>query len=415
MLPGLTSRERGRRGVRRLVAGLLAVAITGLSAVAHAQETPLQRIEREVAADSTNPTLRFVLAAYRGRAGDRAGCLAELARTRTLGKGFLPTADAFPALEKDACWDSVRASFAADLPRVVTGTVWARIPDRELLPEGIAWDPVRDAWYVGSVPRGAIYRLHPGGRIEPFSKPADSLDVVLGLAVDAKARRLVAVSMAAWTAKQLESPRNHLVVYDLDRGVVTHRVPVREARGLNDVAILPGGDALVSDSRGGGLWRVSLATGAVTAVVPLGEARGANGVAVSPDGRAAYVAGSRGVLRVDLGTLERALLPLPARESVMAIDGLCWHEGSLLGIQNTSTPARVVRMRLDRAGAAVTAVETLQSHHHPEFDEPTTGAVAQGAFFVLATTQVSRYGDDGAIADPATLKPPVVLRVPLRR
>lgn len=380
-----------------------------------ADETPLQRMEREVMADTTNATLRYILAAYRERAGDRAGCLVELARARAIGEGFLPTADVFPELAKAACWDSVRASFAADLPRVADAPVWARIPDRELLPEGIAWDSRRDAWYVGSVARRAVYRLRPDGALEPFSRASDSLMRVLGLAVDARARRLYVVSMGGWTTAERAAPRNELVIYDLDRGVLARRIDVPGARGLNDVAVLPNGDALLSDSRGEGLWRVSLASGEVKPLIEPGGARGANGVALSPEGTVAFVAGSRGVLRVDLASGARSMLRLPPRQSVALIDGLYWYEGSLLGIQNITTPARVVRIRLNADRTEATSVETLQSHHHPEFDEPTTGAVSRGAFHVLATTQVSRFNAEGAIDRPESLKPPVVLRIPLRR
>ena len=57
----------------------------------------------------------------------------------------------------------------------------------------------------------------------------------------------------------------------------------------------------------------------------------------------------------------------------------------------------------------------LQSHHHPDFVEPTTGAIADGALHVLANTYVGSYQPDGSLRDAEKLKPTVVIAVPLRR
>lgn len=62
-----------------------------------------------------------------------------------------------------------------------------------------------------------------------------------------------------------------------------------------------------------------------------------------------------------------------------------------------------------------TAVETLQSHHQPAFDEPTTGAIAGDAFYALGTTQVARLNEKGEIEAPETLKTPKVVRMSLRK
>ena len=45
----------------------------------------------------------------------------------------------------------------------------------------------------------------------------------------------------------------------------------------------------------------------------------------------------------------------------------------------------------------------LQSHHHPEFAEPTTGAIAADALFVIANSYVGHFQPNGAskIRQPA--------------
>src|SRR6266545_4576585 len=170
---------------------------------------------------------------------------------------------------------------------------------------------------------------------------------------------------------------------------------------------------LVTDSAGGGVWHIDPAAGTVRALVPLDGARGANGIAVDAQGEVAYVAASRRPLRIDLANGSVTPLALPARENAAAIDGLYWHDGALIGVQNVTTPARVVRLVLAADGRSVTSVQTLQSHHQQAFDEPTTAAIGPDGLYVLARTYVTRYNAKGRIERPDSLKPPLVLRIPL--
>ena len=56
----------------------------------------------------------------------------------------------------------------------------------------------------------------------------------------------------------------------------------------------------------------------------------------------------------------------------------------------------------------------LQSHHHPLFDEPTTGGIAGEKLVVIANSHVGSYRPDGTIERPEALSPPSLLAVPLR-
>ena len=97
------------------------------------------------------------------------------------------------------------------------------------------------------------------------------------------------------------------------------------------------------------------------------------------------------------------------------IDGLYWHDGDLLGIQNTPNPGRVIRIALADKGTRVAGLTVLQSHHHPEFDEPTTGAIAHGALNVIGNSYVGSYQPEGTILDAGELKGTAIVAVPLRR
>jgi len=63
----------------------------------------------------------------------------------------------------------------------------------------------------------------------------------------------------------------------------------------------------------------------------------------------------------------------------------------------------------------VVRVRTLLSHHHNRLDEPTTGAIRDSDFMLLAATGTSRFKPDGTIDDPAAVPKPTILKVLLPR
>ncbi|HEU0172886.1 MAG TPA: DUF4440 domain-containing protein [Blastocatellia bacterium] len=406
---------------RRLGAALgvaVAVAFSVAVSARQSEEDPNQRaiaaIQRLLQKRPDDPTLYFYLGAYQAAAGARDDSLASLRKTLELGEGFLPS----PFLGYERIWGDqdfqrLRAAMEAKLPKIADAKVAFEIPDKRFIPEGIAYDPESKTFFVGSISQRSIVRASPDGKILPFSKRDDGLHHILGLTVDAKRRALYAISTSALTDVGRKTPVNEVVKYDLKTGKKAAAFPAREAQQLNDVAVAPNGDVYASDSASGAVFRLDVKAGVLTAFVPPGGAPGANGIAVKEDGRTLYIAHSTGVFRVDTASGEAARLAPPERETIAAIDGLYFWQGDLIGVQNVTNPGRVIRIRLASDGAEVKAVETLQSHHQPAFDEPTTGAIAGDAFYALGTTQVARFNAKGEIEAPETLKTPKVVRVPL--
>jgi len=332
-----------------------------------------------------------------------------------IGEGFLPTQFlGYERIWNDKDFQQLRAAMEAKLPRIADAKVAFEIQDKRFIPEGIAYDPESETFFVGSIPQRSIVRASSKGKTLPFSMQSDGLHHILGLAVDARRRALYAVSTNALTEAGGKAPINEVVKYDLKTGKKAAVFAAREAQQLNDVAVAPNGDVYASDSASGAIFRLDAKAGVLTAFVPSNSLPGANGIAVKEDGRTLYVAHFTGVARVDTASAKVDRLAPPECETIAAIDGLYLWQGDLIGIQNVTNPGRVIRIRLASDGAEVEAVETLQSHHQPAFDEPTTGAIAGGAFYALGTTQVARFNAKGEIESPETLKTPKVVRVPLK-
>jgi len=396
---------------------LLLVACIGLHGLpVLAQEAPnparqmIVSVKRMLQQRPADPTLHFFLASGYAQAGERDNALASLREVLALGDGFLPAAGfGFDSLKDDSGYQALRADMEAKLPVVASAPVAFRIADTSFAPEGIAYDPAGKQFFVGSVTQKRIVRISPEGKLTSFSKTDDGLQQVLGVAVDAKRRTLYAVSTNALTrGKPLH---NAVMAFDIGSGKRAASYHVPDARQLNDVAIAPNGDVYASDSASGAIWRI--AAGQVSQFIAPGAIGASNGLAVSADGRALYVAHSTGVARVDTSNAKVERLVPPARQTIAAIDGLYLWNGDLIGIQNITNPGRVIRIRLDQAGTRIASVDTLQSHHNPAFDQPTTGAIAGKSLFVLGTTQLPEYNDKGEIINARPLKKPAVVKVPL--
>ncbi|MEP6955823.1 MAG: hypothetical protein ABI883_03280, partial [Chthoniobacterales bacterium] len=241
----------------------------------------------------------------------------------------------------------------------------------------------------------------------------DNLDAVLGLTVDAQRGKLCAVSTNGFLDDAKTARRNAVVCYDLQDARLVDRFAAPDALQLNDLAIAPEGTIYATDSMGGSLFRKKPDEKTLARFGTAGALRGANGIALAPDGTL-YLGVSTSIVRINLETGEPTRLPQPESSVTAGIDGLYWHDGDLFGVQNVTSPGRVIRVELVDNGTRIGGVTVLQSHHHPEFNEPTTGVIANGALYVIANSYVGRYQPDGSIKDADELKGVAVIAVPLQ-
>ena len=360
-------------------------------------------------------TLWFFLARAHAQLGERAATLAALEKVNELGDGFMPARDEFAKVWDDTQFQALRGRMEARLPVLDFAPTAFELEDRTLLPEGIAYDAPSHSFFVGSAQR-RILRVAESGGVAEFAGAAANLDPVLGLAVDAPRRTLYAVSTSALTTEGEKHRRNAVVAFDVDSGKLLARYDVPGARQLNDVAVALGGRVFATDSASGAVYEIGV-KGPLTSreVLPAARLGGSNGLAASANGSKLYIAHSTGLAIIDLASGSMKRVANATRETVAAIDGLYQWQGQLIGVQNLTTPGRVIVISLSPDGETVTRVQTLLSHHHNALFEPTTGAVTDHGFFLLAATGISHFNRAGGIDDPEKVPRPRVLRIPLPR
>jgi streptogramin lyase len=214
--------------------------------------------------------------------------------------------------------------------------------------------------------------------------------------------------------KKEDEALSFLAEYDLDTGRLRRKVEPPAGAGVSDIAVLPSGDVVASDPRGGGVYRLDAKAGTWRTLVAPGSIRSPQGLAPAADGTSVYVADyARGVARVRVADGGVAWLATPADLATTGVDGLSLADGWLVVIQNGLEPQRVAGWRLDPSGDRVVSWRTLV-RGHAAFDEPTLGTVVGPDFVFVANSQYRHFRRDGTL-DTAAMKPPVVLRTPLPR
>lgn len=259
-----------------------------------------------------------------------------------------------------------------------------------------------------------IARLEASGAAREFAGEALSLDPVLGLAADSPRRLLYAITSTAVSEAGSAHPRNTVFAFEIDTRHIARRVEIAQAERLARLTVAFGGRVYASDAATGAVYEIARDEPPRTVVAP-GRLHGALGLAASADGRTLYVAHASGIAVVDLVRGDVKPLAAPARENLAGIDGLYQWQGALVAVQNTTTPGRVIVLTLAPGGARVARVQTLLSAQHSALDFPTTGAVTENGFFLLAATGLSHYTREGTIRDPDGVARPLVVRVPLPR
>jgi hypothetical protein len=166
--------------------GLLATTMLFLAvSLAHSQEPAspppkmTEVLQQRLKDRPNDPTLYYYLAVYQAVDGNRAESIAALEQVLKLGRGFLPSRGiGFDALWDDPGFQDVRSRIEQSLPRVVEAREVFRLGN-DLLPEGIAFDPVTGSTFVGSVAARKIVRVDSTGSVSDLSQPGE-LQHVLG-------------------------------------------------------------------------------------------------------------------------------------------------------------------------------------------------------------------------------------------
>jgi hypothetical protein len=349
----------------------------------------LLRLERlsEWAADKA--VMDFALART-WAAGQQWPEVMEILRRIDPGSGIDPARERlFASLRGTAEFEAVVERIREANPRVMASRDAFVVGEGDLVPESMAYDPDGKWFYFGSLKRGKVVRCTSGGACQDF---VTGLGTILGMKVRGK---------TLWLLSNSEH-ESAVMLYEVRTGQLIGKHTVGDGHLFNDLVISATGEAFITDTRGGAVWRI--APGAQELVMLPGGFEFANGIAMSKDARLLYVSTfPDGITVFDLQTQTSSPLQRPAALCLANVDGLYFFGGDLIAIQNGIMAPRVIRIELAGRGRAVAGFKVLE-RGNPLFDGVTTGVVVGKSFYYMANIQ-----DDKATG----FKPISVLRVGL--
>lgn len=357
-----------------------------------------------------DPAALFNLALDYATIGDGSQALDLLERMAEAHTGMDPKTPAgrpFKNIANDPRFLSLVAQIEKENPPVVRSTTALLIGERDLFPEGIAYDPVGKTFYVSSISKQKILAVGLDGSANDFKVSGqDGLGETLGMKVDAKRRILWVVSDSFAKGVQDKAERQGVFQYDLITGALRfkHLLPPGSGGFLNDVALTSTGEAFATNTGTGEVFRASPDHDGLEPFLPPNSVIQGNGIAVSPDDKLLFVAGWVGVARVDIATRQVRLLAKPRNISDANIDGLYFYKGTLVGIQNPDVhPGRVMRYYLNPAWNTIVRAEVLEAYN-PIFDVPTTGTLVGDFLYFAANPQIDKRREDGFLPPLAELQ-----------
>lgn len=404
------------RNIMRRIFLPAALVLSMLSAPVAAQEKLLvQQIGRMLQVSPDHRGLWVEMAAAYARAGNDLDAVKwlEKAIDRKLDFDLAGNPD-FARLLAKPVGKALLTRAEANRRVVQRGKVAFQIPQKDLIPEGIAHDPKTGDFFVGSTLQRKIVRIDKAGKASDFTTSGqDGLQGVLGMKVDPATRTLWACS---GPSARVSTEPSHLFRYDLATGGLKGKygLPGGPPHLCNDIALGKGGEVFVTDSTGGAIHRLRPGKEALETLVPLKTLIYPNGLAISTDAKRLFVADFRGLSSVDVATGKVEALKYPEQVNVTGVDGLYLYGGHLVAVQNGSGAERVVRFKLNAAKTAILSEEILESRN-PLFQIPTTGVVSGSSLFLIANSYLESVDDQGTLKPEAPLGEATVLSVPLGR
>lgn len=282
-----------------------------------------------------------------------------------------------------------------------------RLHEKDLIPEGIAFDPATKSFFIGSINKRKIVKVDQQNRVSNFiSTGQDGIGEVLGLKV---------VDQKLWACNNLQSDTSSQAMihqFDLTNGKLVRKwiFKFKEEKHLfNDLAIAYDGSAFISDSDFGAIYQVGNELEEPQLWIKDDRLRDINGIAILSDG-AIVVNASFGFYKINTNTKEIKSLPF-AGYFPLGIDGLSFYKQSLIGIQNVVFPVSVNQYYLNSTFDRIEKARVLVANH-PQFDIPTTGTVANEWFYFITNSQLLNF-EKGKVKEPSKLREVIIMRVKL--
>ena len=369
-----------------------------------------------------HPGAMAALAAIAARQGEREEALRWMRDFAATGLARRFDRDTnFAGLAADPDFRAIAARLDSNGAPRTAAALAVRLPDAALLAEDVAWDAKRRRFLVSSIHERKILAVTPAGRASDWVRAGADAWGFYGLTIDAARGRLWATTAAGPEVQgysPADSGRAALLAFDLGtaRPLARAELPRDGARHvLGDLTVGPDGAVYVTDSVGGGVYRLRPGAAALDTLAPAGSFASPQQPALAPGGARLLLPDyPRGIAALDLASGAVTWLLKPRTLAAGGIDGLLRDGDRLIAIQNGTNPHRVIELTLDAGATAITGWRVLEQGSE-WLGEPNHGALVGRDLVFLGNSGWERVNEKEELESPADARPPVLLRLRLGR
>ena len=332
----------------------------------------------------------YFLAASKQHLGETLDALKLLKECLALQEGFDPAGSpGLKALRGDKQFDDLVAGVHRDFPVEAHARGAFVSEEKDLIPEGLAYDVRRNVFYLSSLLRRKVVQISSEGKFSDFVPTGrDRLLPILGIRGDAGDGTVWANS---WDDNV---DRSELLHFDGSGYLLGRFAPGDPTKhGFNDLVVMKNGAVLLTDSVSNQVFRFDVKLHTFAAVPTYRELSEPNGIALSDDEQQLFVADDFGIVKVELSTGKSAEVDPGFHNTVAGADGLYWYKGSLIAVQNGMGSPRIAAFRLSTDGARVVKTTVLENRS-AYMDQPTTGAIRGDNFYFIVNSQGGNLNGD---------------------
>jgi sugar lactone lactonase YvrE len=388
----------------------------------------LVEIGRELPADT--PRQMLAMASVEMHLGNKAEAHKWMEKYVATGLSYDVASDEdLAALDKDSDFQAIKERLRKNSAAIDKAELVCTLPIPDMTPEDLTYDASKKAFFMSSVHHHTIYRVSlpkkEGQRCTASEVPlSDALKHWPTLAISwDDHRKLLWVTASAMPgfkglSKQDEG-KAALMAIDAGSGKLLRRLDLASDAPavLGDMSIASDGAVYVTDSLGGGVYRVSPGELAQSKLEKIADGLFSpqTPVATSDSTRLMVADYSMGIAVVHLPAKDSdtpakiEYLKHPDNVAVTGIDGLFLDGSDLIGIQNGVEPERILRFRLNKAQTEIMSAEVIEQKTE-RLGEATHVVRVGDWYYVIANVGWDRVGDDGELQPGKQFTAPALLR-----
>ena len=309
--------------------------------------------------------------------------------------------------------------YSQDSKQIVNNSLVAfTIPEKNLIPENLAYNPDDKCFYVGSTHQRKVVKVAPDGTVSDFVREAqDGQWMVVGIKIDSVRQHVWFCSSIGDVMKGYKDDfgkHTGIFKYDLKSGKLIKKYLVEkpgELHFFNDLVLNKAGDVFLTDMEGKAIYNIRASKDELEILCTPANFTDPNGICISPDEKTLFVSTDEGLTSVNIQSGTATLLKHEPSLKVNGIDGLYFYKNSLVAVQNGAD--RVMQFYLNTGFTEITRSRIIEANHPYFAQNPTTGVIVGSTFYYIANSQFGSFDSNHQIFPKEKLYEVLILKAAL--